>query len=260
MDLKEFEQAAINIEEFEQAIINGQITDYRPYTENGTFHENRNRKQICIEYGVAQELYPEWAQSDDPDKYDNWIQLLLAENGYCLDILFESDDEEILSEVIKHNLNYTLLEDAVIMEDYRHLVYDALMDAKDIPFKVIEKYFETKDDDDDDSPLKLKYQAMQIEPTVIEKTMSPAQLYATDSPLWTNNYTGSTVERILKKLNGEPQTEESFNTVLTNINNKNNGRMMFDEYGNIGGVHGNRLKIGMSEKHKFQKIIQKGTK
>lgn len=169
--------------EFEQAIINGQITDYRPYVENGTFHENRNRKQICIEYGVAQELYPEWAQSDDPDNYDNWIQLLLAENGYCLDILFESDDEEILSEVIKHNLNYTLLEDAVMMEDYRHLVYDALMDAKDIPFNVIEKYFETKDDDDDDSSLELKYKAMQITPTVIEKTMTPMQLFATQNPL-----------------------------------------------------------------------------
>lgn len=202
MDLKEFEQAAINIEEFEQAIINGQITNYRPYTENGTFHENRNRKQICIEYGVAQELYPEWAQSDDPDKYDNWIQLLLAENGYCLDILFESDNEEILSEVIKHNLNYTLLEDAVMMEDYRHLVYDALMDAKDIPFNVIEKYFETKDDDDDDSSLELKYKAMQITPTVIEKTMTPMQLFATQNPLWTLNLTGKQIKLVINSAAG----------------------------------------------------------
>lgn len=202
MDLKEFEQAAINIEEFEQAIINGQITNYRPYTENGTFHENRNRKQICIEYGVAQELYPEWAQPDDPDKYDNWIQLLLAENGYCLDILFESDNEEILSEVIKHNLNYTLLEDAVMMKDYRHLVYDALMDTKDIPFKVIEKYFETKDDDDDDSPLELKYQAMQIEPTVIEKTMSPIQLFVTRNPLWALNLTGNQIKQVINSATG----------------------------------------------------------
>jgi hypothetical protein len=188
--------------EFEQAIINGQITDYRPYVENGTFHENRNRKQICIEYGVAQELYPEWAQSDDPDNYDNWIQLLLAENGYCLNILFESDDEEILSEVIKHNLNYTLLEDAVMMEDYRHLVYDALMDAKDIPFNVIEKYFETKDDDDDDSSLELKYKAMQITPTVIEKTMTPMQLFATQNPLWALNLTGKQIKLVINSAAG----------------------------------------------------------
>lgn len=35
---------------------------------------------------------------------------------------------------------------------------------------------------------------------------------------------------------------------------------MFDEYGNIGSVHGNRLQVGRSQKHKYQKIKQKGTK
>ena len=49
MNLNELEQAGTNIDQFEQAIINNQIKDYQPYTENGTFHENRNHKQICIE-------------------------------------------------------------------------------------------------------------------------------------------------------------------------------------------------------------------
>lgn len=88
----------MDIFEFEQAIIDGQITDYRPYVENGTFCENRDRKALCIRYGVAQELYPEWAQSNDPD---DWIQLLLAENGYCLDILSKSEAKDILAEVLK---------------------------------------------------------------------------------------------------------------------------------------------------------------
>lgn len=113
--------------EFEEAIINGQITDFRPYVENGDFCENRDRKALCIRYGVAQELYPEWAQSDDPDKYDDWIQLLLAENGYCLDILSESDDELVLAEVLKHDINYAV--DDIMTTDYRHLVYDALIKA-----------------------------------------------------------------------------------------------------------------------------------
>ena len=85
----------MDLKEFEEAVKNGEITDFRPYVENGTFHENRDRKQICIEHDVAQELYPEWAQSDDPDTYDNWIQFLLAEKGYCIDILSESDDEQV---------------------------------------------------------------------------------------------------------------------------------------------------------------------
>ena len=100
-------------------------------------------KALCIRYGVAQELYPEWARSNDPDRYDDWIQLFLAEKGYCLDILSESDDEQVLEEVLRHDLNYALDEGDIMMTDYRHLVYYALMETKDIPLKVIEKYFET---------------------------------------------------------------------------------------------------------------------
>lgn len=83
--------------------------------------------------------------------------------------------------------------------------------------------------------LKQKYEALTTAPTIIEKTMSPAQLYASGSPLWANNYKGITVERILGKLYEEPKTEEDFNRALAFvIGSKNNGRMMFDEYGNIG--------------------------
>lgn len=188
--------------EFEQAINDGQITNFRPYVENGDFYENRDRKALCIEYGVAQELYPEWARSDDPDKYDNWIQLKLAEKGYCLDILSESDDELVLAEVLKHDLNYALDEGDVMMDDYRYLVYDALMEATDIPFKVIKTYFETKDEDDDDSALELKYQAMQMTPTTIEKTMTSMQLFEVHNPLWALNLTGRQIKHVLNGATG----------------------------------------------------------
>ena len=42
---------------FEQAVKNGEITDFEHYFENGTFNEIRERKEICIKYGVAQEFY-----------------------------------------------------------------------------------------------------------------------------------------------------------------------------------------------------------
>lgn len=106
--------------------------------------------------------------------------------------------------------------------------------------------------------LKLKYEALTTVPTTIQKTMTPAQLYASDSPLWVYNYTEADIRNILERLKSKPKTEESFNTVLAIIaNDKNNGRMMFDEYGNIrsvGGIHGNRLQIGLSQKHNLQKI------
>lgn len=188
--------------EFEEAIINGQITDFRPYIENGDFCENRDRKALCIRYGVAQELYPEWAQSDDPDKYDDWIQLLLAENGYCLDILSESEAEDILAEVLKHDINYAV--DNAMMTDYRHLVYDALMELKDIPCNVIETYFKTVNEyvPEDNTELELKYKAMQITPTVIEKTMTPMQLFTAQNPLWALNLTGNQIKHVLNGATG----------------------------------------------------------
>ena len=188
--------------EFEEAIINGQITDFRPYIENGDFCENRDRKALCIRYGVAQELYPEWAQSDDPDKYDDWIQLLLAENGYCLDILSESEAEDILAEVLKHDINYAV--DNAMMTDYRHLVYDALMELKDIPCNVIKTYFKTVNEyvPEDNTELELKYKAMQITPTVIEKTMTPMQLFTAQNPLWALNLTGNQIKHVLNGATG----------------------------------------------------------
>lgn len=194
----------MDLKEFEEAVKNGEITDFRPYVENGTFHENRDRKQICIEHDVAQELYPEWAQSDDPDTYDNWIQLLLAEKGYCIDILSESDDEQVLEEVLKHDLNYALDEGDIMMTDYRYLVYDALMEAKDIPLKVIEKYFETVNEyvPEDNTELELKYQAMQMTPTTIEKTMTPIQLFTTRNPLWALTLTGNQIKQVINSAAG----------------------------------------------------------
>ena len=88
--------------------------------------------------------------------------------------------------------------------------------------------------------LKLKYEALITVPTIIEKTMSPAQLYASNSPLWANNYIGITIERILRQLEKKPRTEESFNNTISKL--RINQPIMFDEYGNIGGIITSRQK------------------
>lgn len=48
--------------------------------------------------------------------------------------------------------------------------------------------------------LKLKYEALTTVPTTIEKTMTPAQLYVSDSPLWAYNYTEADIRNILERL------------------------------------------------------------
>lgn len=60
--------------------------------------------------------------------------------------------------------------------------------------------------------LKLKYRALTAEPTAIEKTMSPYQLYATNSPLWTSELTAEEADLVLKHTVGTcTLTEEEFN-------------------------------------------------
>lgn len=60
--------------------------------------------------------------------------------------------------------------------------------------------------------LKLKYHALTNEPSAIEKTMSPYQLYALNSPFWTNELTAEEADAILKHTVGTCRlTEEEFN-------------------------------------------------
>lgn len=60
--------------------------------------------------------------------------------------------------------------------------------------------------------IRLKYHALTTEPTVIEKTMTPYQLYTSGSPLWTSELTAEEADAILKHTVGTcTLTEEEFN-------------------------------------------------
>ena len=67
-------------------------------------------------------------------------------------------------------------------------------------------------------------------PTTIEKTMTPAQLFVVDSPLWALNFAGEDIDKLLKRLKNEPRTEETFNIALRSIQNP---MLIMDEFGNL---------------------------
>lgn len=90
-----------------------------------------------------------------------------------------------------------------------------------------ELYFPTEPDT---NALELKLKAMTHVPTTIEKTMTPAQLFAVDSPLWALNFAGEDIDKLLKRLKDEPHTEETFNIALRNIQNP---MLIMDEFGNL---------------------------
>lgn len=88
-------------------------------------------------------------------------------------------------------------------------------------------YFPTEPDT---NALELKLKAMTHAPTTIEKTMTPSQLFAVDSPLWALNFTGEDIDKLLKRLKDEPRTEETFNIALRSIQNP---MLIMDEFGNL---------------------------
>jgi hypothetical protein len=91
--------------------------------------------------------------------------------------------------------------------------------------------------------LSLKYRASTAKPSIIEKTMSPAQLYISENPLWTIKFTAKDVKQILINLEEIPFTKEAFNDVVNCY--KNNKRLLLDEFGNIprtGGIHGKSFR------------------
>lgn len=60
--------------------------------------------------------------------------------------------------------------------------------------------------------LKLKYRALTTVPSAIKKTMSLYQLYASNSPLWTNELTAEEADAVLKHTVGTcTLTEDKFN-------------------------------------------------
>lgn len=65
--------------------------------------------------------------------------------------------------------------------------------------------------------LRLKYEALTTVPTTIEKTMTTAQLYTSNSPLWAHDYKAITIESLLPHLEKKPRTEENFNDALETI-------------------------------------------
>lgn len=67
------------------------------------------------------------------------------------------------------------------------------------------KATENNNDSQNIKALRLKYRAMTAVPTTIEKTMSPYQLYASNSPLWAVELTARGIERFInwEKYNGK---------------------------------------------------------
>ena len=109
-------------------------------------------------------------------------------------------------------------------EDRQDVKCTLMMQANDeIDLDILKAYLEAEKEYGDMEgtfryqALQLKYEALTKAPSTIEKTMTPAQLYASGSPLWAHDYKAMTIECILPHLKDKPKTEETFNDALEAI-------------------------------------------
>ena len=188
------------LEEFESKVRNGEIHDFKPYFRNRTQNERRVLKQICIRYGAYQEAYGDWA-NDDPDIRDTWIQNMLAKHGYCQEQLLHAEDTYVRQSVLENNIRLAL-EPGVIDDNFGNL-RTILMETSNPDKEVLERYLEAMEPYKEPygiEALYLKQAAYKTSPTTIEATMTPYQLHAAGSPLWTLPYTGEQVALVLQAM------------------------------------------------------------
>lgn len=185
-------------EEFEQKVRNGEIQDFEPYFRNRTQNELRVLKQICIRYGAYQEAYRDWA-NDDPDTRDTWIQNMLAKHGYCQKELLHVEDTYVRQSVLENNIRLAL--EPGVIDDNMLNIRTILMEQANPDKEVLDRYLEVMMPYKEPygiEALYLKQAAYNTQPTAIEATMTPYQLHATGSPLWTLPYTGEQVALVLQ--------------------------------------------------------------
>lgn len=177
------------LKEFEHAVIAGEINDYNTdfkfYFEQAEDEDKISAmRKICIENNVYKKAYPDWAEEFVTFETEEELQFLLLDNNHCLDILICSENKEVRREVVEKDIKYAF-EDHV-MEYDQDIIIDILMREIEPHAELLDTFLECQDGSwgaQDLQALELKQKARTIVPTIIEKTMTPLQLFEAGNPL-----------------------------------------------------------------------------
>lgn len=200
---------------FEARLLNGDITCIEPYFDN---HLNlqRNYHLIMAQHGLyiekliktddkyvlaelvrngyAEEHYEEWAENGEDE-----VQKALLEKGLYVDILSQSENEDVRFAIAKQYPKRTLAYiKSLDANKQRHLGFQVLMyqkhpDVQALKFLLNLDWHTTGYNL---QILKSKYKVMCKTPTIIEKTMTPFQLYQAGNPLWELNLSGYNIASV----------------------------------------------------------------
>lgn len=233
----------MDLNEFERQVLAGEITDFEPYfmpqynNRQLDEYDRMERRYILAKNGIETDrvaIMDGYNTIVDiinegllPERYEEWkrhpqagVRQTLVDNGYFWDYFINDEDPYIRQSVIEKDLRLGLqrLDNDEDRDVIRRVLEKQSNDELDLD--ILKAYLEAAKEYGDTNiayvypNLKLKYDALTTVPTTIEKTMTPAQLYASNNPLWAYNYTAEQIRWILTRLRNKPKTEESFNEAL----------------------------------------------
>lgn len=223
MKLKEYQayQQELNrlkqgsMRSFETRLLNGEITCIEPYFD-GHLSLQRNYHNIMAQHGLyidkliktddkyviaelvrhgyAEEHYLEWAENGEDE-----VQKALLEKGLYVDILSQSGNEDVQFAIAKQYPERTLAYiKSLDANKQRHLGFQVLMYQKHPDVHAL-KFLLGLDwhiTGYNLQILKSKYKVLHKVPSIIEKTMSPFQLYQAGNPLWKLNLSGYNIASV----------------------------------------------------------------
>lgn len=253
-------------EEFEQAVIAGEITDFELYLQETNNIKEKLRNEpyrlillkhgieierilklnrtlaigVCIQEGLLPERYNEWK-----NRNEEWIMETFAENGYYLDELIESEYDDVRKAVIEKHPKFCIKQ---LKQNKSHqIIYNIIIDEVTPNIELFKAFLECPLTDRDDIGLMTKYRALTEVPSIIEKTMSPVQLFKSGSPLWATDLTVRQINDVYYARNElEQQGYSDFmEYLLTNVHK--------DDYQPVFGTDYTPILAG---NHRWYKMMQ----
>lgn len=164
------------------------------YIEKLIEHDNEYILADLVRCGHAQEYYKDWAKNGYSE-----IQKALLEKGLYVDILSQSIDPDVRFAVAKKYPERTLSYlKSLNPEKQLNLGFQLLMAQKEpnvhaLKFLLNLNWHKTGQNL---QILKNKYKLIHRVPSLIEKTMTPYQLYKANSPFWKANLSGYNIASV----------------------------------------------------------------
>lgn len=182
-----------------------------------------------IRKGEHKELYEEYAKKKSRNYMDNHIKCELAGYGYCHDILCKDPMTSVREHVISSDVRY-----APICFDGTRVLWEhianELTDNEQLKTPDILSIYEWFIHLDLEQlnitlshfnkvqyeAINLLYQAETTEPTTIEKTMTPSQLYLHGSPCWIKGVQWPFSATIIQSTKSKDETANLIDIMLGN--------------------------------------------